>query len=401
MSVRGPATVAGAALVMSAVVWAGAIWLAVGRTTAPFGAGDVLWGLSFLAVQGVGAIVLRRHPDNAAARYFVAAPLFIALGVLGSDYAGAVIEGRVALPGPAWAALLGSASFVAGVGLLALALYRFPDGRPLGPIWLVAERVLLGALALQVLVALLEPTLLDDPAVVGNPLTGGAAVPGLGALEATLTATQPVLVGGLLSLVSLVVRWRRGDGATRRQLTWVLYPVLVGTTVAAALATIEVVVELSSSAENAAGVVVTVLFTLGVPFGILMAMTRARLYDLDRLVSRTVSYALVSAVLVAVYLASVLGLRALLDARLGAQSDIVVAVSTLVVAALFGPLRRRTQALVDRRFDRPRLDRQRTVDTFVARLRDEVDRDAVVDDLTTTVTRALGPNSVGVWQPGR
>ncbi len=287
------------------------------------------------------------------------------------------------------------------MGLLALALYRFPDGRPLGPVWLAAERVLLGALGFQVLVALLEPTLVDLPVVVANPLTGGATVPGLAALEAALMATQPVLVGGLLSLVSLVVRWRRGDDTTRRQLTWVLYPVLVGGGVTVALATTEAMGVLSPSAENAAGVVVTVLFTLGVPLGILMAMTRARLYDLDRLVSRTVSYAVVSAVLVAVYLASVLGLRALLGAGLGAESDIVVAVSTLVVAALFGPLRRRTQAVVDRRFDRPRLDRQSTVDTFVARLRDEVDRDAVVDDLAATVTRALGPSTVGVWQPGR
>lgn len=394
-------TVVVALIAVSLVAWSGAIVLAAGRTSVPFGPVDVLWALSFLAIQGVGAIVLWRRPDNVAAWYFLTGPPLIAVGVLGSDYAGAVLEGRVSLPGPAWAALAGSATFVLGVGLLALTLYRFPDGRAVGPVWRVLERGVMGGLVATVLVALAEPDVVTEPLTLANPLTRGHTPPGVGVLEAILLVTQPLLVGGVGSLVSLVVRWRRGDATTRRQLTWVIYPVVVGTVLTVMLVLVDLAAELSESTQAVLGVAVTVVFTVGVPVGILMAMTRARLYDVDRLVSRTVSYGVLSAVLGGVYLGLVLGLRGVLGAGLGTESDLVVAASTLVVAALFGPLRRRVQATVDRRFDRPRLDRRRTLDAFSARLRDEVDRDAVVGDLRATVNRTFGPDAAWVWQPPR
>lgn len=399
MPVRWVRTTAVAVLVLSGVVWLVAIGLAMQRTSLPFRPGDALWGLSFLAVQAVGVLVLWRRPRNLAAWYFLLGPALVAVGVAGSDYAGAVIEGRFALPGPAWAALAGSVSFILGLGLLALALYRFPDGRSLGRGWLVVERAVAVALVPQTLLALLEPRLIAEPAPIVNPLTGGALLPGVGVLETALGWTQPVLVGGILSLVSLVVRFRRGDGTTRRQLTWVLYPVALGTVVTLVVGAIDVAVGLPTSVEDSIGIVVTVIFTLGIPAGILRAMTRARLYDIDRLVSRTVAYGVVSTVLLAVYLGLVLGLRGSLAPAIGTESDLAVAASTLVVAALFGPLRRRTQQLVDRRFDRPRLDRIRTIEDFAARLRDEVEHDAVVRDLRHTARDVVGPSSVWVWQP--
>lgn len=399
MPVRWVRAVTTAVLVVSALVWFAAILVAMARTSLPFGPADALWGLSFLAVQGVGVVVLRRRPRNLAAWYFLLGPALVAVGVLGSDWAGAVQEGRFGLPAPAWAALVGSVAFVLGVGLLALALYRFPDGRSLGGAWLVVERVLVVALVPQVLLALLEPELLVEPAPIVNPLTGGAVFPGLGLLETVLSWLQPIMIGGVLSLVSLGVRYRRGDGTTRRQLAWVLYPILVGVTFTLVVAAVDLVVGLSTPVENLVGVAVTVVFTVGVPAGILMAMTRARLYDIDRLVSRTVAYAVVSTVLLTTYLAMVLGLRGILAPVLGTESSIAVAASTLVVAAMFGPLRRRTQAVVDRRFDRPRLDRVRTIEAFAARLRDEVDHETVVRDLRHTVQQVVSPSTTWVWHP--
>ena len=138
-----------------------------------------------------------------------------------------------------------------------------------------------------------------------------------------------------------------------------------------------------------------VAFTL-VPVGIGIAVLRHRLFDIDHVLSRTVSYALLTAGLVALYVAVVTGLRALLAPVTGSSEPAVVA-STLAVAAAFQPARRRVQAVVDRRFDRARYDAARTVDAFVRRLRDEVDLDAVTAGLRDTVTATVAPDRLALW----
>jgi hypothetical protein len=127
-----------------------------------------------------------------------------------------------------------------------------------------------------------------------------------------------------------------------------------------------------------------------------IAILRYRLYDIDRLVSRTLAYALVTGGLVAVYLAVNLVLTTVLSS-LASGNSVAVAASTLVVAALFTPVRRRVQHVVDRRFDRAKYDGERTSAAFSARLRDEVDISAVTTDLDATVRAAIAPASVGVW----
>jgi len=132
------------------------------------------------------------------------------------------------------------------------------------------------------------------------------------------------------------------------------------------------------------------------PAAAAVAILRYRLYDLDRLVSRTITYAIVTGGLILVYLAISLALTAVFESFTSGNS-VVVAASTLVVAALFTPVRRRVQSIVDRRFDRARVDGERTSAAFSARLRDEVDIAAVTADLDGTVRSALRPASLGLW----
>ena len=392
--------VAGAVTVISACVWAFAITLAVSRETQPFGPGDALWGLSFLAIQVVGVLVLAKQPRDAAARRFVWAPFAVAVGVLGSDYYGAVAEGRFALPGPTWVLLVGSVAFGVGMGGLALALYRFPDGRPVGRFWLWAERYTAAGIVGVAVLSLLEP--LDPEFGISNPLTGGAVVPGVDALASVLSWLNPLLVGGVLSLASLVARYRRGDPTTRLQLRWVLYPVVVGTVMTLTLAIAEQVAGFSDTAVNNASIVITIAFTIGVPVGILMAMTRARLYDVDRLFSRTLAYAIITIVLAAAYLGAVVGFQAVLSPLAGGDhSDLAVAASTLAVAALFRPVRRRVGAVVDRRFARTRYHADLVMEQFAAGLREHVDLRRVEASLCTTVAGTVQPAQVHVWLPER
>jgi hypothetical protein len=129
------------------------------------------------------------------------------------------------------------------------------------------------------------------------------------------------------------------------------------------------------------------------PIGIGVGILKYRLYEIDRLISRTVAYALVTGLLVGVYV----GLVLLATHVLGVSSPVAVAASTLIAAALFNPLRRRVQQLVDRRFNRARYDAERTVMAFAARLMDAVDLDTARDDLAGVVNRALEPTHVSVW----
>ena len=142
-----------------------------------------------------------------------------------------------------------------------------------------------------------------------------------------------------------------------------------------------------------ASVAVSIVFTTGIPAGIIMAITRARLYEIDRVISRTVSYFLLIGVLVSVYALGVLGVGALLPD----DSDLLVAGSTLAVAALFGPLRTRIRHIVDRRFNRSRYDAAQVIETFGARLRDEVDLPRLADDLRRVVHESFQPVSSSLW----
>jgi hypothetical protein len=204
----------------------------------------------------------------------------------------------------------------------------------------------------------------------------------------------PVAFGGAVTAISL--RFQRGDAAQRQQVKWLAAIVAVGAT--SMLAGL-LIFDANHDLGNAL-VIVAVLALFAMPFAIGMAILRYRLYEIDRIISRTLAYVLITAVLVGAYTALVVIFGGPL-ARLTGGDTISVALSTLVVAALFQPLRGRVQSLVDQRFDRARYDGQRLVDAFAGRLRDEVDITTVTADLDATVRAAVRPTTTGLWVRGR
>jgi hypothetical protein len=189
---------------------------------------------------------------------------------------------------------------------------------------------------------------------------------------------------GLAAVLSLAFRYRRARTAERAQLKWLVYAGAV--IVVAALATIPIA---SSNLQNAisSGAVALVPVAIGV------AVLRYRLYDIDRVISRTVSYAIVTGLLVGIYA----GLVLLATQVLGLRTPVAVAAATLAAAALFSPVRRRVQRVVDRRFNRARYDADQTVAAFAVRLKDAVDLDTVQDDLAEVVQRVLEPAHLTLW----
>jgi len=211
--------------------------------------------------------------------------------------------------------------------------------------------------------------------------------------ESTLDARVELLFNiGLILLmvglggafVSLVVRWRRSEPIVRLQLKWLLFGGLV------------MCVQVGTVFTEGAPVVFEVLLLLGLtalPTSIAVAILRYRLFEIDRIISRTVTYAVVTALLVAAYLGSVFVLRSLLPV----QGQLAVAGSTVATAALFNPVRRRVQRFVDRRFNRSGYDAERTLMAFTDRLRGQVDLEALNDAVHFATRDTVEPASVSIW----
>ena len=195
-----------------------------------------------------------------------------------------------------------------------------------------------------------------------------------------------ILAGLAAAVVAVGVRFRRGHGDERQQIKWIMYGGLL-TVVAVATAFFE--------PTGLLGLVLA-LPLLAMPLTIGIAILRYRLYDIDVIVHRTLVYTTVTAVLAATYAGGVLVLQVALSPITGSGA-LAVAASTLLVAALFHPMRRRIQSVVDRRFYRSRYDAARTLEAFSARLRNEVDLDRLTDELRTSIAGALQPAAVGVW----
>jgi hypothetical protein len=200
----------------------------------------------------------------------------------------------------------------------------------------------------------------------------------------------------LASGVSVVLRWRRSKDRERQQLKWLVY--VVALVVVAGLAGLAggYVWE---HAYVPAVLLVTTGVGLGIPVAIGVAVLRYRLYDIDLLINRTLVYGALTAILVGIYFGGVAATQAVLQAFTVQEKppQIVVVASTLVIAALFGPLRRRVQALVDRRFYRRKYDAAKTLAAFSTRLRDKTDLEALNDELVGVVRETMQPTHVGLW----
>jgi hypothetical protein len=333
-----------------------------------------------MAVPVAGFVLASRRPENRIGWLFLVAGLGLGLSGFSGAYA---LHALVAHPGslPAVRALawLGNWVWVISVAMLAFLFLLFPTGYVRSPRWRLAAWFTGGAFALAAVCMVIAAS--SDWA---HPFTlSGQASPG--GLTVVLYGIAVVLISAalLVTVVALVVRFAKSSGEERLQLKW-----------CAAAALVLVVVFVASIWVTSAAVnVLQSLAFLSLWTAIAVAVLKYRLYDIDRIISRTLAYAIVTSLLVGVYA----GLVLLATQVFRFHSTVAVAASTLAAAALFNPLRRRVQQVVDRRFNRARYDAEQTVAAFTARLKDTVDLNSVRDDLATVVDQALEPAHVSVW----
>ncbi len=276
--------------------------------------------------------------------------------------------------------------FVIVIGMIPV---LYPDGRLPGPGWRWPVGATLLATITTTVLFLLAPQA-DQATVARNPFSPPGMPDALTSVAGVLGLTTALMVGAL-AVASVVVRFRRGRGAERQQLKWMLAPV-------ALVVGLNLPTFLGAEIDGLLSVV-QVMVMLLIPVAITMAILRYRLYDIDRLISRTIAYTVVVALLVALFALGNLVLQAALEGF--TQGDtLAVAASTLLAFATAQPVWRRVRRLVDQRFDRARIDAARTAAAFGDRQRDRVDLEAVVDDVRETAARSLRPASIGVWLRG-
>ena len=359
-------------------------------------------GLRELGFNGVGGIVLgatypvvgwilaSRRPENPIGWIFLVIGVSQAGTAMLEQYAVYGLETRPGtVPLADIASWVGAWSWVPGFVLLLVMILVFPDGslpsrrwRPV--LWLAA---IAG-------VMVLVPNAIASWGYRGVELLGSSEpdtsnAPVIGALILVSAVGNVLLIPvAVASLAGLAVRFRRSSVVERQQIKWFAAAAAVEVSLLVSTA----FVSLTYPLDVLAAFVVIPL----VPIAVGVAVLRYRLYEIDRLISRTIGWAIVTGLLVAVFAGLVVALQALL-APVTNENTLAVAASTLVAFALFQPLRRRVQRAVDRRFDRARYDGQQTVDAFAERLRNEVDLASLLGDLSGTTGSAVTPVSIAIW----
>ena len=366
--------------------WLGGLLWSTGREPRPSNATLGAVVLVTVSAATVGALVASRRPRHPVGWLLLGVGLGLVVSLLVQAY---VDYGLLARPGS-----LPGARYLAGftystvpiwLSCAGFVLLLTPTGRLPSPRWRWWARLAAAAPVVTVLGSVVQPDPLapDDH---GNPL----AIPALARVLVVpaVAGVVIVVVSLLVGALSLVVRFRRARGVERLQLRWLAYAALL----AAGLLLVAVFAGFLLAKDE----VLFVSLALGValvPLATGAAILRYRLYDLDRIISRTLAYGLLTVLLGLGYAAVVLGLGRLL----GRDSGLVVAAATLAVAAVFQPARRRVQAVVDRRFNRRRYDAVHTVEGFAARLRDQIDLDALHEELLAVVDQTMQPTQASLW----
>jgi hypothetical protein len=315
------------------------------------GAMDKLWAVSFLAFPLVGVLLAARLPSNPVGWLFLIGPAFVGAGVSITEYSESTGQQLVRV-----------SDLVLLVGLMAMfaSILLFPDGRY--PNRLFKWLHLAGIAGFVVLAPVSED--------LGLVIAYNCLVP----------------------VSALAVRFSRGGSMMRRQITGPVAIVVLGLT----LIGFNVVIGTLGADDQwstAIGTIASIILAVGIPVTIGIAITRYRLYEMDRILSRTVTYAIVIVLLTGAYF----GVIAVLTTVLSSDSPLAVAGSTLAAAALFNPVRKRVQAWVDRRFNRSRYDTEKVMEEFTDSLRDEVDGDEMVRGWIGVVSETMQPVAAGVW----
>jgi hypothetical protein len=354
--------------------------------------------IALLPMAPVGFVVARRQPGNPIGWMFLALTVLLLLVGIGTDYAWLSYQLGHHLPLPLAGVFLGP-GWVWLFLILPLVILLFPDGRPPSPRW---RPVLWGYLAVAACWAVSIYAVTIRAVAAGDTQlnTGGdlQAVDSPAGSSAWLGSVEgiilPVLAAFWLAfVVSQVLAWRRADGERRQQLKWLMSGAAVCVVAVAVSALVGTLYKATPSPAFNAVYYVVFLGVAALPVSIGVGILKYRLYDIDRIISRTLAYAIVTGLLVGVYA----GLVLLATGVFKFHSTVAVAAATLAAAALFNPVRRRVQRRVDRRFHRARYDADQMVAGFAARLKDTVDLDSVRDDLASVVHRALEPAHVSVW----
>jgi hypothetical protein len=336
----------------------------------------------------VGAVLASRRPRHPVGWLLLALGLCLATSGAAAGYVpyGLVLRPG-ALPAAEIVARLYPTVIDAALAALGFVLLLTPTGAPPSPRWRWWAWGSAGATAALLVAATIAPGSLDAGVLVVEGPQEFRAFGGTLRL-----ANQAALAAAILTIlagtVSLVVRFRHARGIERQQLRWVA---LAASLTGMAMGAVAVLV--AAGEVNLAGWVAVLCLVL-LPLATGAAILRYRLYDLDRIISRTVAYGLLTLLLGGGYAAVVLGLGQLLGRR---SPSLVVAGATLAVAAMFQPARRRVQAVVDRRFNRRRYDAARTIQAFSARLRQQVDLDALTSELLAVVEEAVQPTQASLW----
>jgi hypothetical protein len=337
----------------------------------------------------VGAVITARRSEHPIGWLLSASGLLVGVGLLAGQYAYYTLVTRPgSLPGGQAMLWLAAWVFDAGFFLVLFLLLLFPTGRLPSPRWRPVFGFALGVYLADLVGRAFGPGPVnpDELGPLPNPLGIEAAADLLPVIIPVVTTL--LLVAALAAVVSLLARLRRAQGVERQQLKWFCYA--AGWFAAAAF----VAVALPSVGGYMADTVSIMLGMTALPVAIGIAILRYRLYDIDRLINRTLVYGLLTAVLGGVYASVVLVLGQLLGQEL---SSLAVAGATLAAAALFQPARRRIQQAVDRRFNRRKYSAARTVEAFSARLRDEVDLDALSAELLAVVDQTMEPTRASLW----
>ena len=345
----------------------------------------------------LGLLILSRRPQHLVGWLFCGAGLVAGLDHFFGEYAIYAQQARPdSLPGGGISAWIVTWLWVPFNALLVYVALLFPDGRPPSrrwrPVaWLVGIAVMVGGT-----VAALLPVPVCNVCSIENPL-------GIEGLEGVSDPVDALIeafwygVLGLVAVASLYVRFRHAGGVERQQIKWLAYAaslVVLGTTLAYGGYGVT-----GARWTWQVGINLLAIGLVGTPIAVGIAISRYRLYEIDTLINRTLVYGALTAALAMLYLGGVATTQAIFRALTGQeeQPQFAIVVSTLVIAALFTPLRRRIQGFIDRRFYRRKYDARRTLEAFAAKLRDETDLDALSGDLVGVVRETIQPAHVSLW----
>lgn len=346
----------------------------------------------------VGAFVAARRPYNPVGWLFIAFGAAATIRFTGSQYATyALLTHPGSLPGGDFIASFAVHLWHPGLGFLVFSFLLFPDGRLPSHRWRIVAWMSAISCVTALISGMLEYEFLYEYTWPENmsfvkPLFTGS----LAEVAATVFWYSSMVILAMLFVSggSLVLRLRRSVGEERQQLKWVVYAVaLLAFAVPSTILVIIVVQSLES-----VRVFFALLFPL-IPISVGIAILRYRLYDIDLIINRTLVYSTLTITLALVYAGGVAVTEAIFRTLTGQeqQPQLAVVVSTLVIAALFSPLRRRVQAFVDRRFYRSKYDARKTLEAFSTKLRDETDLEALSDDLVGIVRETMQPAHASLW----